>query len=318
MKKETTIKQTHSKEVALEVQGYTKVYRGGKKAVDNLSFSVKKGQFHGFIGENGAGKTTTIKAIIAAYKKYQGNIEIFGINSKKEESRKKIGYIPEYAKFPPAFTTIAYLIAMGQLSGMSKKDASTRANELIKELDIEDLAKRKPNDFSSGQKKKILLAQAIIHDPDIIIMDEPAANLDPSARIEFFSILKDMQKKGKAIFISSHILTELDKYVDSVTLLSKGKLVFSGTVEELRNTSKNKGYEMRSQNRDGLEKIIKSSGLKYKDEGGTFVIDYKSEKDVISLQKSVADAGMLLDHASFTGSNLEDIYKEKVMSEVHV
>ena len=229
----------------LEIKNYTKKYKK-KIAVDNLTFSVKKGEFHGFIGENGAGKTTTIKAIISAYKKFEGEITIFGVNSKKEESRKKVGYIPETAKFPKSYTTINYLVSMAMLSGMSKKMAKERAYKILELLGILELEKQFPVNFSSGQKKKVLLGQAIIHNPDILIMDEPAANLDPRARLEFFSILKKMQKQGKAIFISSHILTELDKYIDSVTIISQGKLIFSGKLEKLRGTSK-----------DSLEDIYK-------------------------------------------------------------
>ncbi|MCK5867355.1 MAG: ABC transporter ATP-binding protein [Mycoplasmataceae bacterium] len=229
----------------LEIKNYTKKYKK-KIAVDNLTFSVKKGEFHGFIGENGAGKTTTIKAIISAYKKFDGEIKIFGVDSRKEESRKRVGYIPEVAKFPKSYTTINYLVSMAILSGMKKKDAKDKAYEIMDLLGIKELEKKFPVNFSSGQKKKVLLGQAIIHDPDILIMDEPAANLDPRARMEFFSILKKMQKQGKAIFISSHILTELDKYIDSVTIISQGKLVFSGKLDKLRGNS-----------RDNLEDIYK-------------------------------------------------------------
>ena len=233
-------------EKLLEIQNYTKKFKE-KVAVDNLSFSVSKGEFHGFIGENGAGKTTTIKAIISAYKKFDGKISIFGIDSRKEDARRKVGYIPEYAKFPKSYTTLNYLVTMGTLSGMKTSKAKMRAEEIMETLGISNLAKKYPANFSSGQKKKVLLGQAIMHDPDILIMDEPAANLDPRARLEFFAILKKMQKEGKAIFISSHILAELDKYIDSVTIISQGKLIFSGKTTTLKGKSKNNLEEIYKQ-----------------------------------------------------------------------
>ncbi len=216
----------------LEVVHLYKKYRPKSPwIINNLCFKVKKGEFHAFIGGNGAGKTTTIKSIIGAYAKFNGCIYIAAKNNYTKESKKHMGYIPEIAKFPEGMSAKQYLISMCEMSGLNHKQSVLYTNKKLQEFNMQKLANKSPNNFSSGQKKKILLAQALVHNPDLLIMDEPAANLDPIARIEFFSILKKLQKSGKAIFISSHILSELDKFADSCTVLDGGKIVYTGKVD---------------------------------------------------------------------------------------
>lgn len=228
---------------AIKVTNFSKRYRGRNNyAVKDVSFEVKPGEFHGFIGANGAGKTTTIKSLIGAYANYDGKVEIFGHLNKTKAAKLKMGYIPEAANFPKTLNTLQYITHMAHLSGMSMKDAKAFANKELDEIGLGNLKKAKPMSFSSGQKKKVLLAQALVADPDVIIMDEPAANLDPKARAEFFDTLKKLQARGKAIFISSHILSELEHFITSATILDGGKVVYSGTKEKLLGT---KGLEYR-------------------------------------------------------------------------
>ncbi|MDQ0513937.1 ABC-2 type transport system ATP-binding protein [Mycoplasmoides fastidiosum] len=224
----------------LEVNHLNKIYsRREKTGIFDVNFKVDHGSFHAFIGENGAGKTTTIKSIINSYTNWTGQIFIDGISNKLAISKSKIGYVPEYAHFPKEVSVLDYLLSLGLLSGMKKKDALNRINELLAILQITDLKKKKPYNFSSGQKKKVLLIQALMHNPEIIILDEPAANLDPTARHELFKLLVDLKKVGKTIFISSHILREVDGYCDSLTLMHKGRVVYSGkkykSLEEIYN-----------------------------------------------------------------------------------
>lgn len=213
----------------LEVIDLRKQYsRKAKPAIDKLNFKVLKGQFHAFVGANGAGKTTTIKSIVGAYANFEGKVKISGIDNHEKLSKAKLGYIPEIARFPSRISTFNYLKSMAMLNRLSSKEADEFVKKILIEFKMYDLKDVSPNKFSSGQKKKILLAQALSNNPDILIMDEPAANLDPKARIDFFNILKNLQKEGKSIFISSHILSELDLYADSLTILDGGKIVFTG------------------------------------------------------------------------------------------
>lgn len=224
-----------SGEPIVSIENLTKHYKGRTNpAINNISFNIYPGQFHAFIGANGAGKTTTIKSIISAYsnKKYKGEIKINGRLNFTANGKSVLGYIPEEAKFPKKMSTKNYLINMACLSGLSSKDAKQKVNTILTNLGLTDLANKCPDSFSSGQKKKILLAQALIHDPKVLIMDEPAANLDPLARDELFENLINLQKEGKAIFLSSHILDEIGKYATYVTILDGGSIVYDGSIDK--------------------------------------------------------------------------------------
>ncbi len=236
--RKTSIKRHDVKisgEPIVSIENLTKHYKGRTNpAINNISFNIYPGQFHAFIGANGAGKTTTIKSIISAYsnKKYKGEIKINGRLNFTANGKSVLGYIPEEAKFPKKMSTKNYLINMACLSGLSSKDAKQKVNTILTNLGLTNLANKCPDSFSSGQKKKILLAQALIHDPKVLIMDEPAANLDPLARDELFENLINLQKEGKAIFLSSHILDEIGKYATYVTILDGGSIVYDGSIDK--------------------------------------------------------------------------------------
>ncbi|QQH24565.1 ABC transporter ATP-binding protein [Mycoplasmopsis bovis] len=215
----------------LEVINLTKIFSKTNRGIQDINISVNSGDFHAFIGENGAGKTTTIKSIIGAYPNYSGQILIYGKDIKDKLSAKSIiGYVPENAIFPKELSVYQYLYNFSILSNIPKKQADTKIKQFLKLFNIEDLINDKPYNFSSGQKKKVLLIQALLHDPKLLILDEPAANLDPTARYELFSLLKNLnENEGITILISSHVLSEIDKYVNSVTLIHNGHIVYSGS-----------------------------------------------------------------------------------------
>ena len=269
---------------ALEVINFSKTYKKAKEpAVKNISFDVPKGSFYGLIGANGSGKTTTIKSIIGAFINFDGEIKIAGISNKKIESRDNVGYIPEVANFPTGLSAERYLFHMAHLSGIDRKKSKSRASEVLEKFGMSEFAKKKPTNFSSGQKKKILLAQAMIHDPEIVIMDEPAANLDPKARKEFFDLLKLLNNEGKTIFITSHILSELDNHIDSATILDKGVVVFSGKLEDIKKTTEFILEFLTAIEVKEANKLL--SKYKKKTEGNNIVISI--EGDVTKVKKEI-------------------------------
>ncbi|AIA29550.1 ABC transporter [Mycoplasmopsis californica HAZ160_1] len=213
----------------LEIVNLKKIFQKTDRGIKNISFSIPSGDFHAFIGENGAGKTTTIKTIIGAYANYEGEVLINGINIQKAQARSIVGYVPEVAIFPRELSVYQYLFNLSILSNIPKNDANRRIDTFLKLFGMEKLAHEKPYTFSSGQKKKILLIQALLHEPKLLILDEPAANLDPTARYELFNLLQKINQENKiTILISSHVLAEIDKYVNSVTLIHQGKILYSG------------------------------------------------------------------------------------------
>lgn len=292
----------------LEVINLRKQYSKKKKpAIDQLNFKVYPGEFHAFVGANGAGKTTTIKSIIGSYRNFEGSIYISGINNKNLESRQKMGYIPENAIFPARISCFDYLVYMAKLNKIKNKEARLFAQCILKKFKMWNLRNQSPNNFSSGQKKKILLAQALSNNPDILIMDEPTANLDPKARIDFFKILEDLRKQNKSIFISSHILSELDLYSNAVTILDNGKIAYSQKRE--KNSEKNMTYRIR------LTKNL--VGEKIKDEyevnsSNEIIYDFKSKKELSTLIDYLIKENLLLKFEKYYLS-IEDLYKKYVI-----
>ncbi|WP_082656060.1 ABC transporter ATP-binding protein [Mycoplasmopsis meleagridis] len=224
-------------DIAISIQHLTKYFPSPngdlKTALDDVSFNIKKGEFHGFIGNNGAGKTTTIRSILGFYSSFIGKIYINGKSSNDYKIKNCIGYIPESANFPKILSAKDYLISLAQIHKIKKETAINEIEKLAFKIGIDSSELNKsPYFMSSGQKKKIMLIQALINKPEILILDEPASNLDPTARKDLFEVLKKINMEGTTILISSHILLELEKFIDSYTVLDDGKVIESISIKE--------------------------------------------------------------------------------------
>jgi len=220
----------------IELMGLTKHFgRGDRKvkAVNSIDLKVEGG-IHGFIGPNGAGKSTTLKMIVGAINPTSGKGTIQGHPLGSVAARRCIGYLPEHPRFydKPLYD---YLVYMGRLGGMRKVQARTRVLELVEWLELGEAMNRNVNDFSAGMKQKAGFAQALIHEPPILILDEPTANLDPLGRAGVLEKIKYLaQEKETTIFISSHILAEVEKVVRQVSVISRGQILISGDVTEAK------------------------------------------------------------------------------------
>ncbi|AIV03809.1 ABC transporter ATP-binding protein [Candidatus Malacoplasma girerdii] len=303
----------------LFVRNLTKYYRHKKiSTIDNLTFNVYPGEFHAFIGANGAGKTTTIKSLITSYYNWSGTVLINGYKNTDEKAKAKIGYIPEKAVFPENLSTYEYLKWMVLLSGVDKAKAKQHIEEQLKSFGMWNMRKRSPNTFSSGQKKKILLIQTLIHDPDIIIMDEPVANLDPKARIDFFDQLIKLKAMKKSIFISSHVLAELDVYADSLTILDGGKIVYSGKKDTLLKKYDKKEYALTLEikHHKTLIKYLDENKIEYsinEEHNETFIIKNINEKQLEDLQMFLISHKLFFQSFNKINVSLEDIYRKLIV-----
>ncbi len=203
----------------------------GTLSLDNVSFDIEEGSFHAFVGENGAGKSTTIKSIIGQITNYDGVIEINGKDPKIDISaREGLSYIPDKAIFPNNLSTFKYLYSFGLLVRDDKIQLKKEIESLLEEYGIADKSNSNPNALSAGQKKKVCLIKCIIEKAKIIILDEPAANLDPTTRMQFFQKLQELCNQGVTIFISSHILEEIKLYATAATYIKGGKILWTGPV----------------------------------------------------------------------------------------
>jgi ABC-2 type transport system ATP-binding protein len=221
--------------------------KGTKRVLDNLSFFVRSGSIVGFVGPNGAGKTTTIKSVLDLIRPTSGQIHIFGKDNFQKEVKSKIGYMPEKDVFYEEMYPLEYLVYLGTLSGMDKEEAKEISLEWMKTMGIDTALDTKIKNFSSGMKKKIFFIQAVLHDPSLIILDEPTANLDPLAQEQLLFFMKSLAQRGSTILVSSHNIEELEKIVDYVVVINRGKLILDSPLEKLREES-NKGIEVNVNN----------------------------------------------------------------------
>jgi len=218
----------------IETKNLTKRF-GNLTAVDDLTISLEPGKIYGFLGPNGAGKTTTMAMIMDLIMPTSGEIFIDGHKSGTKEAKKLVGYSPEFPSFYTDINCIDYLVYMGELGGLSYDESLKKSVELIDFMNLKSSTYKNVSKFSTGMKKKIGLAQAMIHDPKILLLDEPTANLDPTSRMEIINSLKKLVKETNlTLVISSHVLTELELIITDVIIIDKGKLVFFGPLEQAK------------------------------------------------------------------------------------
>ena len=206
---------------------------GTVRAVNNLSFGVNKGEITGFLGANGAGKTTTIKMLLGFIKPDSGIVMVDGKDPVLAATRQAIGYMPEMAWYYPYLKVYELLELYGGLCGMTKKEIASRAKELVARVGLIGAEDRQLKTFSKGMLQRVGIAQALLHNPDVYILDEPFTGLDPLARIQFRDLLMEEKNAGKTILFSSHELSEAELICDNVIILKEGQAVWSGTITQV-------------------------------------------------------------------------------------
>ncbi|MFB6342908.1 ATP-binding cassette domain-containing protein [Saccharicrinis sp. FJH62] len=218
----------------ITVENVTKVY-GSQKAVDNISFKVHTGEVLGFLGPNGAGKTTTMKAITCYLTPNQGIIKVGGysVNEQPDEVKRRIGYLPENNPLYLEMGVIDYLKFVAELQGVVKSGINDRVREMIRVCGLSHEKHKKIGELSKGYRQRVGLAQALIHDPDVLILDEPTTGLDPNQIVEIRELIKQIGKE-KTVILSSHILAEVEATCDRILIINNGKIVADGTAESLR------------------------------------------------------------------------------------
>lgn len=219
----------------IQIQNLTKSY-GFQKAVDNISFEVKTGEVLGFLGPNGAGKTTTMKMITNYINIDQGDILIGGQSVQNGLLKKHIGYLPEHNPLYLEMPVIEYLEFCAALQGVAKGLIPMRIREMIKLCGLNAEKHKKIGELSKGYRQRVGLAQAMIHDPEILILDEPTTGLDPNQIVEIRDLIRDLGKE-KTVILSTHILPEVEATCDRILIINKGKIVADGTASTLRKQS---------------------------------------------------------------------------------
>ena len=301
------------------VDGITKKY-GRQNAVEKLSFQVKTGEILGFLGPNGAGKTTTMKAITGYLETNEGDIEVGGIsvNQNPEEVKKFIGYLPEHNPLYQDMPVIDYLKFIAGLHGVDKNRIENRVTEMIQVCGLKSEKHKKIRELSKGYKQRVGLAQALIHDPEVLILDEPTTGLDPNQIVEIRELIRKIGHE-KTVILSSHILAEVEATCDRILIINNGKIVANGTAEELRRQAQGNeilkvelGNATRNEAFIALKSLPSVELVDFTDNEGT-VFEVQSKKGQNSA-KAIFDLcvkkGWYLVQLTPIETKLEDIFRE--------
>ena len=292
---------------------------GSIRAVDDLALSVKPGQIFGFLGPNGAGKSTTIKILTTLLTPSDGTLSILGVDAVANplQVRHKIGVVLQQPSYEPTLSVEKSLDKYGMMWNVPKTERKNRMEQLLKDFDLVKIRKKRNEDLSIGQRRRVQVAREFMHDMELLFLDEPTVGLDPSARRKLLDFLKNKVKTGLTIFYTTHILTEAEYLCDEIAIIDKGKIITVDSPDALKN-------------RFGKEKTIKIHLLEKKSEissllsgiidckidfdNGTNIIIHSEQSELILLQvlKILNDNNMEIEDLSAVPTNLEEIFLKMV------
>jgi ABC-2 type transport system ATP-binding protein len=235
---ESTVGKPQSGEVVVSVRGLTKVFkdfwgRPKARAVDNVDFDVRRGEVFGLLGPNGSGKSTTVKLLLGLLNSTKGHIEVFGHSPRHVQTKARIGYLPEESYLYRYLNSRETLDFFGNLFELGKGERDKRAEQLLEMVGLNQTRMRSVGEFSKGMQRRIGLAQALINDPDLVILDEPTAGLDPIGCREVKDLIVALARRGKTVILSSHLLSDVEDVCDRVVIYYGGKIQAMGTLKEL-------------------------------------------------------------------------------------
>lgn len=304
----------------ITVENLTKQY-GSQKAIDSISFDVNPGEILGFLGPNGAGKTTTMKIITCFMAPSDGDVKVgnFSIHDNQEEIKKQIGYLPENNPLYYEMPVLEYLNFVAELQGVEKGKIKSRIVEMVHLTGLNEEKHKKIGELSKGYRQRVGLAQAMIHDPEVLILDEPTSGLDPNQIIEIRKLIRELGRE-KTVVLSTHILPEVEATCDRILIINKGKIVADGTPDTLRKQAQ--GEEVLkvqiadAANRDQLVSALQnleSVGMvdPVTDEPGSFIIQSKegnsSRRQIFQL---CVQKNWILTEMTPIETKLEDIFRD--------
>lgn len=241
----------------IEISHVTKKYSNGVLALDDISFCVGSGVF-GLLGHNGAGKTTLMKALVTVLSPSAGTIRVCGFDSRKQgnEIRERIGYLPQELAMYPSLSVFDFVNYMAELKGIHDKKA---VNEVLEQVEMLEFSKRKIKQLSGGMKRRVGIAQALIGNPQILVVDEPTAGLDPEERVRFRGLLSRYAREGRTVLLSTHIVEDVHQLCGELAVLRKGRLFYAGTSAALLERVKGKIKFLHLENENQLVELQKKS-----------------------------------------------------------
>jgi ABC-2 type transport system ATP-binding protein len=305
-------------EFSIETIGLTKSF-GTIKAIDNLNLYVGSNSIHGFLGPNGAGKSTTIKILVGLLRADSGRAKILGADVKRDDpcTRQKVGYLPELPKFPKHLTGQELLEIYGQMYGMSRSQLKTDVPKLLETVGLTGRGKSRIGGYSKGMQQRLGIAQALLSDPELLILDEPSIGLDPVGMVEVRDLIKSIAGHGRTVLLSSHLLYEVEQMCTHVTIMNHGVSRASGPIEEVtKHLSGKTSLEIEIVNmKDSIEEAIRKmpfvSSLTRRDRHLSIQLQTKDDVRTQISQLITSNGGIIV-HMAQHGNDLESVFLQLV------
>jgi len=292
---------------------------GSVKAVDGIDLTVKSGQVFGFLGPNGAGKSTTIKLLTTLIPPSSGKLNILGIDAIKNplEIRNKIGVVLQQPSYEPTLSVEKSLEKYGMMWNVNHKKRSDRVEELIIAFDLHEFRKKRNEDLSLGQRRRVQVAREFMHDMELLFLDEPTVGLDPTARRKLLDFLKNKIKTGLTIFFTTHVLTEAEYICDEIAIMNRGKIIAVDTPQELKNRfGSEKTIKIHlSQVQEKIHNLLKDvKDCKIDFNTGTNITIHSDESEIVLLKilQILNENGISIEDLTAMPTNLEEIFLKVV------
>ena len=299
---------------AIHVENLKKIYSNDsssqKLALDNITLKIPKGSIFGLLGPNGAGKSTFINILADLVKKSSGKVNVLGVDHEKDLKKVKslMGIVPQELNIDPFFTPFELLEIQAGLYGVRKE--ARRTKEILDMLFLSDKANAYARTLSGGMRRRLLIAKAMVHDPEILILDEPTAGVDVELRTNLWKSINLLNKKGKTIILTTHYLHEAEELCDEIAIISEGRLVACDTKRNIKSLVKNKNIIIKYNPKKKLDhSILLNINANIKTENSIIEINYNpNEKEFKEVLSSLNDAGVEVVDMNIQDSNLEDVF----------
>jgi len=295
----------------IETEGLAKHFRSAwsgrvVRAVDEISIQVHCGTAFALLGPNGSGKTTFVKLLLSAVRATSGRATLFGEDYRRPEARREVGYLPENHRFPTYNTGIQMLDFYAALSGMAESDRRQRIGELLELVGLAEWGNVRIGKYSKGMLQRLGLAQALIHRPKLLVLDEPTDGVDPVGRRQIRDILNSLRRDGVTILLNSHLLSEVEPFCDEAAIISKGRVALAGKVRDLTAAS---GYRLSAAGvNEGVKEQVREMAAKVTGQNGTVDFAFASREAANRAIDLLRAAGSEIESVRHEASTLEDVF----------
>ena len=294
----------------IEAFDLTKTY-GSTIALESVSFEVHEG-VTGLLGPNGAGKSTAIKLFLGLIRPTAGSAEVLGMRPYDNvESRARLGYMPEHDALPGNVTASEFLMHMAQVSGLPPAYARTRAADILRHVGLDEERYRPIGEYSTGMKQRVKLAQSLVHDPILVLLDEPTAGLDPGGREEMLDLISRTGRQfGISIMLSTHLMGDVERSADHIIVLEGGRVAEQGEISQFTQETETLLLEV-DDRREEVATALAARGVEATDQRGVFVIEQAGDKEYDAVRDAVAETGARLRRLSPLRHSLTDIFRDE-------